>query len=439
MMSKFWFLTKTSFLKKAKSKWFIIINLILFIALVGILNIDSIIKMFGGDFKDTYKIVILDKTGYSEKVFVDSLNEYNKTLNMDFTFDIEESTQEQSVIEEEQIRNSKKVLIVLDEDENSYINASVISDAYIETSYYQLLYQSLTKTKEVISLSLSNIDKTELTKLMTPISINRVLLNENKSSTEETMSMVMGSVFPTVILPVFLLIVFMVQMIGAEINEEKQTRSMEVIISNVSPKAHFFSKMVAGNAFVLMQGALLIIYGLIALFIKNSIGAESTSALTKEISKIWDSLVSSGFVDKLYYILPLTLILMILSFITYSLIAGIFASMTVSMEDYQQIQTPIMLVLLLGYYLAIMAGMFNGSIFIKIASYLPFISCMLSPALLVVGQIGIIDVIISIVILIVFNGILIKYGMKIYKIGILNYSTDKMLKKIFKAMKTHEN
>lgn len=112
--------------------------------------------------------------------------------------------------------------------------------------------------------------------------------------------------------------------------------------------------------------------------------------------------------------------------------------MTVSMEDFQQIQTPIMMICLAGYYLAIMAGMFEGSIFIRILSYIPFLSCLLSPALLVIGQIGIIDVIISIVVLCITNFLLIRYGLKIYKIGILNYSTDKMWSKLLKAVKSKE-
>ena len=74
-----------------------------------------------------------------------------------------------------------------------------------------------------------------------------------------------------------MLVIFLVQMIGAEINEEKQTRSMEVIISNVSPKVHFFSKLLASNGFVIMQGLLLLVYAGIALLIKDSLSVESTS------------------------------------------------------------------------------------------------------------------------------------------------------------------
>lgn len=437
MMNKFWFLTGNSLKKKIKSKWFWVVNVLLLLVIVGIMNVDSIIKAFGGDFTEANEIVVIDKTGYSYNIFEKNLNTLNETLDMGYTFELTNETRNQEVVESE-IVDTDKTLIVLENSEESYIKASIISDNYIDTMYYQLLYQTLTSTKTEIAFSLTNIDQEELLKVTSAITVDRILLSEDKNTEEENMEMIMGTVFPTVILPFFILVVYLVQMIGAEINEEKQTRSMEVIISNVSPKVHFFSKLIASNAFVLLQGALLILYSIIALVIRNYMAVDSASSVTAEISNVWNSLVTSGFADKLVYIIPLTLILMILSFITYSLVAGILASMTVSMEDFQQIQTPIMMICLAGYYLAIMAGMFEGSIFIKVLSYVPFLSCLLSPALLVIGQIGIIDVIISIIILCIFNFILIRYGLKIYKIGILNYSTDKMWSKLFKAMKSKE-
>lgn len=437
MMNKFWFLTGSSLKKKLKSKWFLVVNILLLIVLVGIMNIDSIIKAFGGDFNDTNEIVVLDKTGHAYSIFEKNLNNFNDTLETEYTFDIQLSNQSQENLEKE-MKDTEKVLIVLEDSEESYLKASIISDSYIDTMYYQLLYQTLSSTKAEVAFSLTNINPEELQKVTSAITVDRILLSDDKNSEEENMGMIMGTVFPTVILPFFILVVFLIQMIGAEINEEKQTRSMEVIISNVSPKAHFFSKVIASNAFVLLQGALLILYAIIALVIKNYFNVDSASSVTAEISNVWNGLVASGFADKLVYIIPLTLILMILSFLTYSLVAGILASMTVSMEDYQQIQTPIMMICLAGYYLAIMAGMFNGSILIRVLSYVPFLSCLLSPALLVIGQIGIMDVLFSILILCAFNFMLVRYGLKIYKIGILNYSTDKMWKKIFKAAKSKE-
>lgn len=439
MTNKFWFLVSQSLNKKMKTKWFLGINILLLVLIVGVLNIDFIISKFGGDFNNQNEIFIVDKTGYSSSVLVKNFDLVNKSLGLNYDSEISVSNENVDVLKNN-LENDSQIIIVLDKSENSYLDADIISRNLIDMSYYQYLSQVLTSTKYEIGVSLSNIDVNELNKLTSPITINRVILNEGEKTTDELMTTVMSTVFPTLILPVFMLVIFLVQMIGNEIFEEKSSRSMEIIISNVTPKVHFFSKVLSGNIFVITQGILLFIYSIIGIIIKNSLGkyfttTNSTGDVLTLINQAIDLFESTGLMDKLIYIVPLTLILLVLSFITYSLIAGILASMTVNMEDYQQIQTPIVLICLLGYYLAIMAGMFKGSILIKFFSYIPLISTLLSPALLVIGDIGVIDIVISIILLIITNYILINKGLKIYKVGILNYSTDKMWMRIFKSLK----
>jgi ABC-2 type transporter len=441
MTSKFWYLTGLSLKKKIKSKWFFIANILLAVLIVGLINIDSIIQFFGGDFDQKTEIVLLNQTDYSDiqKTFENYIEEYNQLLTTESETSIETFSGNQQDLEKE-LAKSDKIGIIFTDDEDNYLQAKVISDQKIDTMIYQLLVQALSSTKTEVAMSLTDIDLEELEKINTPITIDRIILDDAAQNEDENMSLIMGTVFPTVILPFFMLVLFLVQMIGTEINEEKSTRSMEIIISNVSPKVHFFSKVLASNVFVITQGVLLILYAGIGLFLRNMLvtGSSLISGITTEISGVWQTLVETGFVDKLVYIIPITLILMILSFIAYSLVAGILASMTVNMEDFQQIQTPIIMISLVGYYLAIMAGMFEGSIFIRILSYVPFLSCLLSPALLVIGQISIVDCLISIAVLIVFLYFTIKYGLKIYKVGILNYSTDKMWHRLFKAAKSKD-
>ena len=211
-----------------------------------------------------------------------------------------------------------------------------------------------------------NLDTNTLALLSTSIDIDRVVLSDKKSQ-DENMSLVMSTVFPSLILPFFMLIIFLVQMVGGEICEEKTTKSMEIIISNVSPKVHLLAKIIANNLFVLLQALLLFIYGLIAFFISSRNGSLN---IPSEITSVWDSLSASGLINDIVSLLPFLLVLIILSFLAYSLLAGILASMTTNIEDFQQLQTPIVFILLAGYYLAIMAGMFQGSIFLKIAGYI---------------------------------------------------------------------
>ena len=185
-----------------------------------------------------------------------------------------------------------------------------------------------------------------------------------------------------------------------------------------------------------MQGGLLISYVLIGFVVKNLLSSNHLftgidTVIGGTVSKVFES----SFASQLTYIIPLSLILMIVTFIAYSLLAGILASITTNTEDFQQLQTPIMIILLVGYYLAIMASTFKGALFIRILSYVPLVSAILSPSLLVIGQIGIVDVLVSIVITILFDYLLIHFGLKIYKVGILNYSSEGLWKKMFKALK----
>lgn len=433
MTTKFWYLTGISLAKKIKTKWFLIANLIIAIAVIGLLNIDSIINFFGGDFSEANNIVLVDKTGYSDDIFIENMNSVNTLFGTEYENNFEKYNQEKDI--NDYIKDTDKIAIVLEEDENSYIKASIVTNSKIDSMYYQALLQALSSTKTQVAMSLTDLDKNELAKISSPIQVDRIILDENMKDEDESTEMIMSTVFPTVIMPFFILVIFLVQMLGSEINEEKSTRSMEVIISNVSPKTHFFSKILAANSFVLIQGALLLIYGAVGFLLRNMSGTGVASSFTEEISNIWSSLQTSGIVDKFYYIIPCTLVLMILSFLAYSLVAGILASMTVNVEDYQQIQTPIIIVCLVSYYLSIMAGLFQGSLFIKVLAYVPFISALLAPALLVIGQFGIIDIIIAIGILLALIFILMKKGIKIYKNGILNYSSNKMWKRIFKAAK----
>ncbi len=432
MYRKLKYLTKVSLKKKIATKWFLIVNLILAIAIISIVNIDQIIKFLGGDFDEKTNIVVIDETKKSFSYFKTNLLATSLT-DEDDAIELTESMQ---TIEEVLEESPDAIVIELTLDDINYIKAKITSKSAIDALEYQQITQALMATKQQYALSLSSIDEKELAMVVAPLEISRVILENDKNETED-MSTIMGTVFPTLILPFFMLVIFLIQMIGTEINEEKTTRSMEIIISNVSPKVHFFSKVLASNIFVIVQGVLLFLYGAIAFAVRFFTSGESTTIMGS-LSPIIERLNESGFIHQLVYIIPLTLILLILSFLAYALISGILASMTVNMEDFQQIQAPVIFLCLIAYYLSIMAGMFHGSLLIRILSYVPLISCLLSPALLVLGQVGIIDVIISIIILCLFNYVLVKFGMKIYKIGILNYSTDKMWSKLWKAVKSHE-
>ena len=433
--NKLWYLVKTSLNKKLKSKWFIAINILLLILIVSLINIDNIIKYFGGDFNDPTNVYVISsedlydtfKTNLDNSVYLDKDLKLNASHYED----------DQKALEKEIKKDEKKdIIVILEKQENNQLSAEVVSYEFISTLIYQNIASALNNTKINYSLLNSSINAEELAKVYEQMKIERKYLSEDLNENEEIMNTIGGVLVPIFIIPIFMLIIMVTSMIGAEINEEKTSKSMEIIISSVSPKTHFLSKMLSANLFILIQGSIILIGGILGIVLRGNIMDSSIiESLGLKSEGFIQTFVKSGIFDNIINAVPFIIIMMLLTFLAYSLLSGILASMTTSMEDYQQLQTPLMIILMLGYYLAIIASAYDSSVFIKVVSFVPFISGILAPVLLVIGQLTYIEIIISTLLLALTNYLLIKYGIKIYKVGILNYSSSKLWKKMFKAVK----
>lgn len=449
MRNKFEFLLKDSLKKKINTKAFKLANIFICLALIVLINIDTVIKFFGGDFDDLVNIYVVDEVNV-EEVFdkemdssIDVLKNYNAVITK-----TDKSYEE---LKQEMIDNESKDIIIhfYREGEISLENilsAEVISYDYIDSILYANINAAINNTKRSVALKEANVSEELLNSIYKEVEIDRILLDPDLNKNDELME-VLGAILVLIfILPFFMLIVIIVQMIGAEINEEKSCKGMEIIISSVSPQTHFLSKLVSSNLFALIQGALLIIYALIGTGVKflitGPITLEDTVnniALSVEVDTtsvdVMQVLTDNNVIGRLKDGLPVFIVLIVLTFIAYTLFIGILASVTTSMEDFNQIQTPVMIFLMAGYMLAIYASVFQGSTFLDIMSYVPLISGILAPVMYILGEISIYSLWISILLLIGLVYLLYKYGLKIYKVGILNYSSSNLWKKMLAALK----
>ncbi len=438
MKAKLKFLTKQSLSKKIKTKWFKGVNILLLILLIVVTNIDQIVRFFGGDFEDVTKIVVVDEMGGYDlfKTSFDNLtNDFKDTYHFEVSKTTDTLEREKASLKDD----DKKIIVHLKEDKENYLSADLISFNELKTVETQFLETSINNLKSSMAILESGLSEEEISKLTRPASISLVVTNEEKSNVKNK-DLITSGVILVVILPCFFLILMLVQMIGSEVNDEKTTRSMEIIISNVSPETHFLSKVLASTLFVVIQGLLLLGYGVIAivsrfLFGGGNIINDMGTGLTSQVTSILTTVKETGILTTLLQGLPWILLLFLVSFILYGIVAGVLASMTTSMEDFQQLQTPIMLIIMVGYYLAIMASQFEGATFIKIMSYVPMLSFMLSPSLFLLGQISIYSLAMATLINIIVTFIVFKYGLRIYKVGILNYSSTKLWKKMFTSLK----
>ena len=433
MNKKFIYLTKMSLGKKIKTKWFLIANLFFLILIVGIANIDNIIKFFGGEFNEKREVLVIDYANSFDS-FKDGYEKSSRYLA-----DISDAaivTNYQNGYDEaiKEISDKKsKLLLIIDRDEDNYLKAKIVSKEAIGTLTNTIISTVLNSIRSEMVLKDYNITREEFDRIEQPVSVSSEVISDKNMEDDMMVSVIMEFIT----LPLFMLIMFLIQMIGAEVNEEKSTRSMEIIISNVSPKVHFLSKIVAANLFVFIQSVLIVVFvivGVLSRFIISG-GNILNGIDTGDIARLTSSVQIDQIISTLGVMLPVLIVMLILTFIAYSLLAGVLASMTTNLEDFQQLQTPIVVVSLVGFYLAMISGVFKGSLFIKIMGYIPLVSSMLAPTLYVLGEITIVDLLISIALLIGLIYLLIRYGLRIYKVGILNYSGVGLWKKMAKAIK----
>ena len=437
MKNKLKFLTKQSLDKKIKTKWFKGVNILLLVLFVLIMNVDRVISFFGGDFENQITIYVKDDVEVYDS-FVTSFESVSEMLGESKNFKLEKTEEDIEKLKENLENKEDEILVYIMPDETNYMKAQIISYEDAGTVTTQIISSAINSVKSSMAASLSGLTEEQILALTSPAQIETILTNPDVEN-QEGKDLLSAGVMLIFILPCFFLIIMLVQMIGAEVNDEKSTRSMEIIISNVPPKIHFLSKIFASTAFVVIQGFLLLLYGGIALIIRNMLGGTGLAAISGEVTGQLNELLQmvkdTGVFSLLLQGLPIIVVLFILSFIAYAIVAGVLASMTTSIEDFQQLQTPIMLIIMVGYYLAIMAVQFDGSLFIEISSYIPMLSFLVSPVLFMLGQISIWQMLIATIIMALFTWFIFRYGLRIYKVGILNYSSSKLWKKMFKSLK----
>ena len=183
MKNKFLFLTKDSLKNKIKTKAFLIVNILLCVLLVSIVNLDSLIKLFGGDFNEPINIYIIDEANvYNEVEAVMNqsvfglMETYNaKPMKADKT--LEELKNE--IIEEE----SDDIVLHITMNENPTVkeifNVQIISYGNIDTMLYQTITTSLDAVKTSIALNMVDIDEEMLANINAPVPVDRLLLDEN--------------------------------------------------------------------------------------------------------------------------------------------------------------------------------------------------------------------------------------------------------------------
>lgn len=235
-------------------------------------------------------------------------------------------------------------------------------------------------------------------------------------------SFIMYGAYFALVFYMYMMLIMYSNILVVEISTEKGSKMIEFIFSSVKAGVYFAGKIFGNFLAVITQTAIYAILAVLAYF-----GAERYGLFEKFNIDLGTLL---GDINVLMLIELISLV--ILSLLIYMILAGMLGSLAKKQEDAGKVGTPLMLVIVFAFVIALTFMGKEETLLIKVLSYLPFVSVFFMPMRLIKGSVGLGYGLISILIMLVSIVLAYKIASRIYKKNILNYSSNSLMKKIFR-------
>ncbi len=216
----------------------------------------------------------------------------------------------------------------------------------------------------------------------------------------------------------YFLVIFYGNVISTSVAREKSDRTMELLITSTDSNSLLFGKVLGAGIIGVLQFSLLIIAALAGYYLnRDSFGFD--------ISQF----VQVGTRELIYFIL--------FTLIGYFLYLFLFAGMgsaVSKVEDVASSTTPITLILVATYMVAVFSMNMPDSAVFKAASFIPFSSPMIMPSRANLTSVSDAQVLLSLGILILTGIFLGVFAARVYRMGTLNYGNRLSFKRMISGL-----
>ena len=414
--SKFWNYVLYNYLRKIKSKAFIGFNIFLIIVGLLISQLGSIVKFFNETFDYSETIYIVDETNQLYSQFQKDFN------NLLPEVILEQGTESEDVLNQKVEDGDISAYFIINYNEQNLLSATYVAKDLSNRSNYKNREKVLTGYKKQIAMKSAKLTQEQVNLLNQNFSMEKISLDENAQTAEESMGNL--AIAYIAIILIFLFSYLYSVYAGQEIMEEKTSRVMEIIITSISPIKQLYGKIVYNSLYALTQLTIFMVLFTISIqYMLKSLPTEVLDTVSVMISPEQAKIV--------IYII----IFAIVAYLVYLVSVLILSSIISSVEEYQIAISPIMVIGLVSFYIGIFGMTAPEAPFIKIMSMIPFISPYIMPLRVATMTVSTPMIWLSIALNIVVIVVILTFGARVYKNGVLNYSGDSVIKKFIQATK----
>jgi ABC-2 type transport system permease protein len=212
--------------------------------------------------------------------------------------------------------------------------------------------------------------------------------------------------------------------VAMSVAEEKGSRVMELMLNATTPLQMLAGKMMGnGGAGLTQYGIILaaVVGGLVLQgpIHKAIVGTESGTAF--------------GGLSPL--VLGAFAVLFILGFTMYSLLYAALGSLVSRQEDVQSATSPLMMLIMVGYFMSVLGLQAIDETWVRVASFVPFFSPYLMLARVSAGHVEVWEFALAVLLLAISCAVALVVAARIYSAGVLLYGQRVSLAQIVRAVR----
>jgi ABC-2 type transport system permease protein len=209
----------------------------------------------------------------------------------------------------------------------------------------------------------------------------------------------------------YTLLILLAQFVAQGVVEEKSTRVVELLLATMKPWQLLAGKIMGLGALGLAQIVAISVVGV-------------AGALVFDLVSLPGQLIGTVLTVVAWFILG------------YALFASLFAaaaSLVSRQEDLPSVITPISILLVAGFFIAIQAASNPSSTLSTVTSFIPGLSPEVMPVRMAAGEATWWEVLVAVVIMLIAIGLVVRLGGRIYAGALLRTSGKTKLREAFRA------
>ena len=292
-------------------------------------------------------------------------------------FDYKDEASAQAAIKDEKLKGYLTI-----DQEDSVLKAVYHGETSLEIAIKLGVTSKLNELQDQLNRSAANLSQEQEKRLEQTVNFTEKIdeSKENKKMIQTFAAAGLGFFL-------YMILITYASVTAQEVASEKGTKIMEVVFSSIRASHYFYARMLALLLVILTHIGIYVVGGLAAILLFKDLPILAQSGILNHIGEAFSLN---------------TLLFVLVSLFMYVVLAAFLGSMVSRPEDSGKALSPLMILIIGGFFGVTALGAAGDNLILKIGSYIPFISTFFMPFRTINGYAGGVEAWISLAITVIF-------------------------------------